>query len=48
VASDPRAVGFCCNLYRYFWKRAEVLPSSVLVERHMDYIREHGIDPKYP
>jgi len=48
VASDPRAVGFCRDLYSYFWERAEVLPSSVVVERHMEYIREHGKDPKYP
>lgn len=48
VASDPRAVGFFRDLYGYFWERAEVLPSSVVVERHMDYIREHGKDPEYP
>jgi predicted transcriptional regulator len=48
VSSDPRAVGFCRDLYRYFWGRAEVLPRSVLIQRHVDYIREHGIDPKYP
>jgi len=48
VSSDPKAVGFCRDLYRYFWEKAEVLPRSVLIQRHMDYIREHGIDPKYP
>ena len=48
MSSDPRAVGFCRDLHRHFWDRAEVLPRSVLVQRHMDYIREHGIDPKYP
>ena len=48
VASDPRAVGFFRDLYGYFWERAEVLPSSVVVERHRDYIREHGKDPEYP
>jgi predicted transcriptional regulator len=48
VASDPRAVGFCSDVYRYFWEMAEVLPSSVVVERHLEYIREHGKDSKYP
>jgi predicted transcriptional regulator len=48
VSSDPRAVVFCRDLYNYFWKRAEVLPRSVLVQRHLEYIREHGNDPEYP
>jgi len=48
VSSDPRAVVFCRDLYDYFLERAKVLPRSVLIERHLEYIREHGNDPKYP
>ena len=48
VSSNPQAVGFCRDLYRYFWERAEVLPRQVVVQRHMDYIREHGVDIRNP
>ena len=48
VSSDPRAVGFCQDLYNYFWERAEVLTPPVVTQRHLEYIREHGVDVDYP
>ena len=48
VSSDPRAVGFCHDLYNYFWDRAEVLTPPEVTQRHLEYIREHGVDVDYP
>jgi predicted transcriptional regulator len=48
ISSDQRAVGYCRDLFNYYWKRVRVIPKVELVERHLKYVHYYGVYPKYP
>ena len=48
VSSDLKALKFCKDLFLHYWKRSEVIPSTEIVKRHLEYVNKHGVYPKYP
>lgn len=48
LSSDPKALKFCKDLFLYFWGISEIIPSTEIVKRHLEYVNMHGVYPEYP
>jgi predicted transcriptional regulator len=48
TSKDQMTLQYCKDLFLYYWKEVEIIPSNKLVERHIEYLNKHGIYPNYP
>lgn len=43
ISSDPISVNYCRDLFLYYWDRANIIQQVEIVERHLNYLRKHGL-----
>jgi predicted transcriptional regulator len=48
TSRDSSALKFCKDLFIHYWNESDIIPRNEIVQRHLEYLRKHGIHPKYP